>query len=134
MGERSTHQAMLFERCRSVHTIGMTFPISVAFLDASWRVTRVARTPTGRIVFVAVRDTVPSAPSEPTSGSGTCSAGRQLSMDQPLAMLAAAPVGGERDQQDPIPLGARRAEPSFAVAFDVPARDAGVARPPRGSR
>jgi uncharacterized protein len=44
-------QAMLFERCRSVHTIGMSFPITVAFLDASWLVTRVARTPVGRIVF-----------------------------------------------------------------------------------
>ena len=45
------HQAMLFERCRSVHTIGMRFPITVAFLDASWRVVRVERTPAGRILF-----------------------------------------------------------------------------------
>ncbi|MGZ6544245.1 MAG: DUF192 domain-containing protein [Actinomycetota bacterium] len=44
-------QALLLERCRSVHTIGMTFPITVVFLDASWRVTRVTRTPGGRIVF-----------------------------------------------------------------------------------
>jgi uncharacterized protein len=30
--------AMLFERCRSVHTFGMRFPILVASLDASYRV------------------------------------------------------------------------------------------------
>jgi uncharacterized protein len=42
---------MLLERCRSVHTIGMSFPITVAFLDAGWRVTRVTRTPAGRIVL-----------------------------------------------------------------------------------
>jgi uncharacterized protein len=46
-----SHQAMLFERCRSVHTVGMRFPITVVFLDASWRVVRVERTPAGRIVF-----------------------------------------------------------------------------------
>jgi len=28
--------AMLFPRCRSVHTFGMRFPITVAFLDARW--------------------------------------------------------------------------------------------------
>lgn len=45
------HQAMLLERCRSVHTIGMAFPITVAFMDASGRVIRLARTPAGRILF-----------------------------------------------------------------------------------
>ncbi|MGZ5297462.1 MAG: DUF192 domain-containing protein [Actinomycetota bacterium] len=45
------HQAMLLERCRSVHTMGMTFSITVAFLDASSSVIRVMRTPAGRIVF-----------------------------------------------------------------------------------
>jgi uncharacterized membrane protein (UPF0127 family) len=44
-------RALLLERCRSVHTIGMTFPITVVFLDASWRVIRVARTPAGRMAF-----------------------------------------------------------------------------------
>jgi uncharacterized membrane protein (UPF0127 family) len=42
---------MLLERCRSVHTFGMSFPIAVIFLDAESRVTSVARTPTGRILF-----------------------------------------------------------------------------------
>ncbi len=42
---------MLFERCRSVHTIGMARPITVVFLDPSWRVLRVDRTPAGRLVF-----------------------------------------------------------------------------------
>jgi uncharacterized membrane protein (UPF0127 family) len=42
---------MMLERCRSVHTIGMTFPITVAFLDDSLHVTRVERRPAGRIMF-----------------------------------------------------------------------------------
>jgi uncharacterized membrane protein (UPF0127 family) len=46
-----THQAMLLERCRSVHTLGIRFPITVAFLDASLRVTRVERAPVGRILL-----------------------------------------------------------------------------------
>ena len=36
-------EAMLFRRCRSVHTFGMERPISVAFLDAALRVVRVRR-------------------------------------------------------------------------------------------
>jgi len=44
------HQAMLFERCRSVQTIGMASPITVAFLDGSFHVIRAVRTPAGRIV------------------------------------------------------------------------------------
>jgi hypothetical protein len=43
-------QGMLLARCRSVHTIGMPVPITVAFLDASWRVLRVERAPSGRIM------------------------------------------------------------------------------------
>ena len=42
---------MLLERCRSVHTVGMRFPITVAFLDTSSRVVRVDRAPIGRILF-----------------------------------------------------------------------------------
>jgi hypothetical protein len=42
---------MLLERCRSVHTVGMRSPITVAFLDASSRVVRVERAPVGRILF-----------------------------------------------------------------------------------
>lgn len=42
---------MLFERCRSVHTMGMRFPITVAFLDGSWRVLRVTRAPANRVLF-----------------------------------------------------------------------------------
>jgi uncharacterized protein len=30
--------AMLFERCRSIHTFGMRFPIAVVLLDRRWRV------------------------------------------------------------------------------------------------
>jgi uncharacterized membrane protein (UPF0127 family) len=35
--------AMLFPRCRSVHTFGMRFPITVAFVDARWRIVAVRR-------------------------------------------------------------------------------------------
>ena len=31
-------EALLIERCRSVHTFGMRVPITVVFLDRSWRV------------------------------------------------------------------------------------------------
>ena len=41
---------MLFERCRSVHTFGMRVPITVVFLDRSWRVIRVVRASSGRIL------------------------------------------------------------------------------------
>ena len=40
---------MFLERCRSVHTVGMTSPITVAFLDASWQVVRVDRLPARRL-------------------------------------------------------------------------------------
>ena len=33
IGRRSFEGAMLIEPCRSVHTIGMRFPLDVAFLD-----------------------------------------------------------------------------------------------------
>lgn len=35
MGRRSYEGAMLIEPCRSVHTLGVRFPIDVAFLDAN---------------------------------------------------------------------------------------------------
>lgn len=35
-------QALLIERCRSIHTVGMQFAIDVVFLDAEGRVVRVA--------------------------------------------------------------------------------------------
>ena len=42
---------MLFERCRSVHTFGMRVPITVVFLDRSWRAIRVVRAPPGRFLL-----------------------------------------------------------------------------------
>ena len=44
-------ETLLIERCRSVHTFGMRFPITVTFLDASWRVLRVERCGPGRLLF-----------------------------------------------------------------------------------
>ena len=43
--------ALLLERCRSVHTFGMRVPITVVFLDSSWRVIRVVRASRGRLLF-----------------------------------------------------------------------------------
>ena len=43
--------ALLLERCRSVHTFGMRAAITVAFLDESWRVIRVVRARPGRLLF-----------------------------------------------------------------------------------
>ena len=42
--------ALLLERCRSVHTLGMRVPITVVFLDRSWRVIRVVRARPGRLL------------------------------------------------------------------------------------
>jgi uncharacterized membrane protein (UPF0127 family) len=41
---------MLLERCRSIHTFGLRAPITVAFLDRSWRAIRVVRASPDRIV------------------------------------------------------------------------------------
>ncbi len=42
-------RALLFERARSVHTLGMRFPLTVAFLDGDLRVIAVKRMRPGRI-------------------------------------------------------------------------------------
>lgn len=47
----SVDGAMLFERCRSVHTVGMRFPITVATLDRDWRVRRVSVVRPRRLVL-----------------------------------------------------------------------------------
>ena len=47
----SVDDAMLFEHCRSVHTIGMRFPITVAALDREWRVLRVSMVRPRRVVL-----------------------------------------------------------------------------------
>jgi uncharacterized protein len=41
--------AMLFPGCRSVHTFGMRFPITVVFVDARWRIVAVRRMRPGRL-------------------------------------------------------------------------------------
>jgi uncharacterized membrane protein (UPF0127 family) len=43
-------EAMLFRRCRSVHTLGMREPIAVVFLDRGMRVLAVRRCRPGRFV------------------------------------------------------------------------------------
>ncbi|MGZ8583124.1 MAG: DUF192 domain-containing protein [Actinomycetota bacterium] len=44
-------RAMLFERCRSVHTVGMHVPLTVAALDRGWCVRRVVVVPPHRVVL-----------------------------------------------------------------------------------
>ncbi|MEZ0235672.1 MAG: DUF192 domain-containing protein [Actinomycetota bacterium] len=55
-GLRGHHaaEAMLFEHCRSVHTIGMRVPITVAGLDREWRVRRVTVVRPRRLVLPRV--------------------------------------------------------------------------------
>ena len=43
--------AMLFRRCRSVHSIGMRFELDVAFLDEQDRVIRTCRLPRWRVAM-----------------------------------------------------------------------------------
>ena len=43
--------AMLFQRCRSVHTFGMTFSIDVALLDRAYAVLSVVRMPPRRLLL-----------------------------------------------------------------------------------
>src|SRR5687767_11237648 len=51
----SPREGMLFRRCRSVHTFGMTGSISVAFLDRAMRVIEVRRCPPRRVVRARCR-------------------------------------------------------------------------------
>lgn len=48
LGER---EALLLERTRSIHTLGMRFPIAVALLDRSSRILAVLRVAPGRVVL-----------------------------------------------------------------------------------
>jgi uncharacterized protein len=48
-------RAMLLERTRSVHTIGMRFEVSVAFLDRELNVLAVKRVPPGRVLRPRLR-------------------------------------------------------------------------------
>jgi uncharacterized membrane protein (UPF0127 family) len=52
MGRRGLPAAtgMLFHRCRSVHTVGMRFPLDVVFLDRTFRVVDVRSVSPGRWV------------------------------------------------------------------------------------
>jgi uncharacterized protein len=47
--------AMLFPRCRSVHTFRMRFPVTVVFVDARWQVVAVRRMRPGRLAWPRLR-------------------------------------------------------------------------------
>ena len=49
LGRDELTGALLIERCRAVHTIGMSFEIDVAFLDADGCVIDIVTMPPGRI-------------------------------------------------------------------------------------
>lgn len=49
LGRDGFEGALLIERCRSVHTFGMRFPIDVAFLDPDGVVLRVVTLPAWRM-------------------------------------------------------------------------------------
>lgn len=49
LGRDGVEGALLLRPCRSVHTLGMRFPIDVAHLDAEGRVLRVATMPPWRM-------------------------------------------------------------------------------------
>ncbi len=49
LGRDDLTGALLIERCRCVHTIGMSFDIDVAYLDALHRVIDIVTMPPGRI-------------------------------------------------------------------------------------
>lgn len=49
LGRDGIEGALLIERARSVHTVGMRFPIDVAHCDGEMRVLRVKTMPTGRM-------------------------------------------------------------------------------------
>ncbi len=126
-------QAMLLERCRSVHTVGMSFPITVAFLDASWHVIRVDRTPAGtHRLLPSVRAMCSSVTSGRMCVPETVSAGRQLPANLPLAMVPASPVRRERDRAGSRPIRCAPSDPRSS-----PSRSSARPRcrpPPQGSR
>ncbi len=49
LGRSDVAGALLIERCRWVHTVGMRFEIDVAYLDAGRRVLDIVTMPPGRI-------------------------------------------------------------------------------------
>jgi uncharacterized membrane protein (UPF0127 family) len=55
LGRDGLEGAMVIERCRWVHTIGMRFPIDVAFLDADGLVIRTVQMPRHRLGMPVVR-------------------------------------------------------------------------------
>jgi uncharacterized membrane protein (UPF0127 family) len=44
-------RALMLERTRSVHTVGMRFPLAVALLDRDLRVLQIRRVPPNRLVL-----------------------------------------------------------------------------------
>lgn len=51
LGRDGIDGAMLFRRCRSVHTIGMRFDLDVAFLDGDDVIIRLLRLPRWRVTL-----------------------------------------------------------------------------------
>src|SRR3954463_12528170 len=59
-------QALLIPRCRSVHTVGMRFPLDIAFLDERAAVVRLERSvPARRFLSCRRASAVLETPSQP---------------------------------------------------------------------
>jgi uncharacterized membrane protein (UPF0127 family) len=90
--------AMLFERCRSVHTFGMAFPISVVLLDRDLRVVAVRCLAPGRVLL----------PRRGVSHVLECAEGSRFEPGERLLLreerpreLAGEPHGEETDGRSP---------------------------------
>lgn len=55
LGRDGLEGALLIDRCRWVHTVGMKFPIDVAFLDADGLVIRTVQMPRHRVGLPVMR-------------------------------------------------------------------------------
>ena len=70
--------ALLFRRCRSVHTFGMRFPIDVAFLDERGSVVRLERSvPPRRVLFCRAASAVLETASPPRPPAAPAAASRR---------------------------------------------------------
>ncbi len=71
LSRRRAGAGLLLTRCRSVHTLGMRFPLTIVFLDSAGRVTsRRESVRAGRIVVDRRADSVLELPGDHRHGRG----------------------------------------------------------------
>jgi uncharacterized protein len=84
-------RAMLFQGCRSVHTFGMRFPITVVLLDGDLRVVKVRRLSPGRILL----------PRSRARHVLECTSGTEFRAGDRLELVLRADDGPEDAAEDP---------------------------------